>query len=252
MNQSLAGKHMGLKDLLVEPRRWRTAVMRLILALILAVGLGLGTSLGNAWALTVQDLDLLDLGTLLPEFSINSTFIDVDDNTTVRGSISGAVYQWTSGGTDYFNYVLTVTPNYGGVEGLEVGPNITGLTGWGYSFSGARTAFGVGGSTYSIFDLFLFPTTQTVAWDIGDDVWDNSLSWAANNSIQFFLQSTEGPDGSGMYMIIDTFDAKAVSNAPIPGSHGVPEPATLLLLGSGLVGAMGMLRIRGRSKRSMP
>lgn len=227
--------------------------MRLALATCLVVGLGLGTNLVDAWALPVTDLDGISLGTPLPGYGITNTFRDVDTNDP-RGTVQGAVWQTSDG---FFNYVLDIAPNYAGVEGVEVVGQIMGLTKWGYSFTDVQAAFG---STEpgSVFEIFQYPTTLTVEWDATNYLEEHPLqTWtgpAGPNGtpeithIHFFLQSTLGPDGSGVYSLIDGGVASAISNAPVPGR--VPEPGTLILLGSGLVGTMGMLRSRKRSQGS--
>jgi len=238
MNQRLAGKNTRLKDLHIDPRRPRTAGISLVLAACLVLGLGLGASQVDAFPFIIPtNLDPITLGVNQGNGITNPFLGTVLENgqAVVKevGNLQGEVYL----NAGLYTYVLTVTPYYPDVQTFQTDLGLTGIgdNAVGYSFGDA------GALAFDILFLEDPNLGGLLEWDI------STGSWEANRSIRFFLQSTFGPFGSGTYTIIDGVQASAVSNAPIPGAP-VPEPGTLLLLGSGLVGTMGMLRSRKRSQ----
>ena len=151
-----------------------------------------------------------------------------DEFQVAMGEIENTVY---FDGTLY-TYVHTVNPSLDDNLLLNTAFHVEGYTGTsGWSFSESIAAGGSGATDFAVFE-------------VGQIAWLSlfgPLGWDANEPISFFFVSTK-PPGLGDYNLrsglIDMESGTASSYAP------VPEPGSIALLGSGLVGLYTALRRR--------
>jgi hypothetical protein len=114
----------------------------------------------------------------------------------------------------------------------------TGTAGWSFSDAGAA-----GGSGTVMDFLFFDPGQLQFVSLIG--FFDGTFpGWDAGESIEFFFVSTR-PPALGFYNLIGRESGTALSFAPA----AIPEPGSIALLGSGLVGLYAAMR-RRRSLRA--
>lgn len=177
---------------------------------------------------------------------------------------SGNLNNWTVEGFDIpLAGVSNILPN-------ESDGNYAYLTGWAFGrFAGLNTTVDTTG--YSNLNLsfdartFAFENTSNDIFSVlyrgNDGLWFNqditpgdwqnySINldesvWGNNVEIAFLLQSEgNGPVGGLLDLDWGKFDNVALSAAG-NGSNAVPEPASMILLGSGLLGMVGL---RNRKK----
>jgi hypothetical protein len=172
----------------------------------------------------------VDLDTWLPGAGelfagpISSDFEVAMKPPPTMGEITNNVY---FDGTQY-TYVHTVNPSLNDNVFLNtafVVGGYTGVSGW--SFSESDAAGGNGAGDFAVFEL----------GQIGWLSLFGPLGWDANEPISFFFVSTRPPT-IGDYNVIGLESGTASSFAP------VPEPGSIALLGSGLVGLYTAMRRR--------
>jgi len=151
---------------------------------------------------------------------------------------------------------------------ISYSENDLGVSGWQYDFTFHNTSDPVADAGVDLFEVFITlgstfsPTSVTApsGWDYLDFL---------NGELEFYsLIPGIPPDGSdiapgsslGGFLVVlsdqlpagtPQFTAMLVNpdgGDPIPYPAAVPEPSTLLLLGSGLLGAIGIFRQRVTSK----
>jgi PEP-CTERM motif len=206
----------------------------------LTVVLGLAMSLlvtRQASAIPVHDFDLLMLNPpsivplLVGQFAVARPL-----GPPTMGEIENNVY--FDDITGLYTYVHSVTPalvnntlfsSHGALAGF------TGVAGW--SFSEAGLVGGTGTST----DLTIDNIDGQLLWNI-EEVLGSKGWWDMSEPITFFFVSTK-PPGLGDYNLSGVDVGTAQSYAP------VPEPGSIALLGSGIVGLYAAMR-RRRSLRA--
>jgi hypothetical protein len=134
-----------------------------------------------------------------------------------------------------YTYVHKVTPSLNDNFLFNTALPVAGFTGVaGWSFSGAAGAGGTGLAG----DFLINEVSGQLNWIT---LFGGSAGWDLNEPITFFFVSTR-PPGIGDYNLLSTEAGTAQSYTP------VPEPGSIALLGSGLVGLYASMR-RRRSLR---
>ncbi len=214
--------------------RGKEAMMKRILATLITAVLGLSFVLG-ARAETIL-IDPGPLGTVSPYAQINNPFSNLNGTTLTGQSLSldftfvERKWIWTSGGAAN-HVIMDIRTNYLGTE-LRNGA----LPGDGYFFDEHGTPFPA--------DPIILNATSLVSG--GPEGWwaaifyDRSMLTKPYKYFGIHLDFTL-PDMPGIY--VTSADLRQGGIDLI----NIPEPSTMLLLGSGLVGLVG---IRVRSKRT--
>ena len=200
----------------------------------LVVGLGVVVSLvcgGQAFAVTIP---ATDLDTWLTGGSIGGPLTDDFDSFSPPGTIGSIENEVFYDGV--YTYTHEVTPSVNNNILFSTGIPIAGFTGIaGYSFSQSGAAGGAG----SGLDFDIMEVDGFLAWvsNIPD------IGWDSGESITFFYTSNNRP-GMGQYNLAGFQSGTAQSFAP------VPEPGSIALLGSGLVGLYAAVRRRRQQRQS--
>jgi hypothetical protein len=195
--------------------------MKKLLIVVLFVGMVLVTSQAHA----MLTADLGSYGTLLPLSLTPPTIIDVDafgGGLATQGSVDFAVLYDSS--ASIYSYFYQVE-NLGGGLGDVLG-RITIDNPWGISLLGS------GIMPDSLADVVLYSNPSTFgANPVAGD------SWAVGEKTNRFFFQFSVPPGSTYAYLIDG----GIGEGQVPGPV-VPEPATLSLLGMGILGLFGLRR----------
>jgi len=209
------------------------------IAIMAAAAFLLATAEARAIVMVPTDYDAWDdvqggqiAGPLTDDFI---TFVGND-----IGDLENFVYLTQSGGVDLYTYVHTVTPAINNISEFNTAfpwLGATGIVGWSYS-----DALAAGGSgTAADFTIDVDVDDQTIDWGAS---FQQALSsgYDAGESITFFFVSTLPPH-LGNYNLIDGQTGTGTSFAP------VPEPGTMALIGSGLLG-LAARRRRNKARQA--
>ena len=220
----------------------RKAVLCVMIALILLIGMQAGSHAATSMELSLWDLE-------------NSPIVVVDNgagdlNLTV-GAITfiGPIGKWNvnvTTGVTYPALGTTDTPkmDLNSVNISSTGPAtlLLGLSALGYTLTPGEASFHVGGTTDG------FVSVEAFSGDIGS-YFDtaNSLGGAMTFSPPAFLGSVNGavpvlPNPYSLSILAEIGHGEGGGSTSFDANLAVPEPTTLLFLGFGLVGLVGMRR----------
>jgi hypothetical protein len=196
--------------------------------IVITVGLFLCTD-AMAILITPTNFDSVSIGTLAASKTVD--IIEAFTNNDIGDVLNQVYYNQDTG---IYTYVERITPAISYISEVN-SPKVWGFEGVaGYSFSEADGA----DITLGYIDL-----DSDVTLD-----WSNIQGWNAYESLTLFYQSSLGPvTESGYYQLIDHTIGYYSSFSPSSPSP-TPEPGTLFLLGSGLLGLAGLGRGKNLKK----
>ncbi|HEV8385579.1 MAG TPA: PEP-CTERM sorting domain-containing protein [Candidatus Acidoferrales bacterium] len=169
--------------------------------------------------------------------------VDTTNNTNTGSGIGGVDFKFSSTGILSAN--LTAAP--GGVAGwsggVTNGLNSNGCTTTnGSSFGCATdTAFLLAGSS-----LASLPNNgvYTWQWDVTAGAFDPTTNSIHAGVLFGSLLTTGGPHGSTSFQSTGIISASGLGSTPPPPNNPVPEPGSLVLFGTGLIGLANVVRRR--------
>jgi hypothetical protein len=222
-------------------------IRRILIVAALLVSLGVVATPAQATVITASDYDLLVSSGLLGGLNAGP----LPTGFGISGiSLTGSVYKYEGIAGTVYTYVFDLTGSR--IREFNTGFNVLGFNSSlkaGYSFTDAGDA-GATGDLSKVFRITWndpsvlvggLPGDGTIDWKAANAQIANGF-WNTSASITFFFQSMYGPENGNRYNLMTLTDVGSTSNlAPVAP---IPEPGTLLLLGSGLVGAAGFRAFR--------